>query len=218
MAEPTPTPTPTPTPVGDDGGKKFTQEELNAIIADRLTRQKQQFADYDALKTKAGQWDTYEQTQKTEQQKTQERIQQLEQEAARATQNAKDTMIRAAIEVEAGKQGVAFPGDVIALADMSKVTFDAVTGKVTGAEDAVKTVVSAGRVPLRQPQAPKLDGGAGTGNRPGGTPPPLTPEEISIAQKLGIKPEAYAAQKAAISGTTQQGGTTWLQRGSSSPT
>lgn len=42
-------------------GKTFTQEQLDAIIADRLTRERTKFADYEALKTKASKFDEIEQ-------------------------------------------------------------------------------------------------------------------------------------------------------------
>lgn len=39
-------------------GRTFTQDEVNTIIADRLTRERAKYADYDDLKTKAQQFDT----------------------------------------------------------------------------------------------------------------------------------------------------------------
>ena len=37
--------------------KTFTQEEVNAIVSDRLKRESAKYADYEDLKTKAGQFD-----------------------------------------------------------------------------------------------------------------------------------------------------------------
>ena len=37
--------------------RTFTQEEVNAIVADRLTRERAKYADYDDLKAKAGRTD-----------------------------------------------------------------------------------------------------------------------------------------------------------------
>lgn len=38
--------------------RTFTQDEVNAIVADRLTRERAKYADYDDLKAKAQQFDT----------------------------------------------------------------------------------------------------------------------------------------------------------------
>ena len=49
--------------------KIFTQAELNAIVADRLSRERGKYADYEALKTKAAQFDAAQEAGKTELQK-----------------------------------------------------------------------------------------------------------------------------------------------------
>src|SRR5438874_2404637 len=46
--------------------KTFTQAELDAIVGDRLKRQKSQFADYDDLKARAAKLDEFEKSQQTE--------------------------------------------------------------------------------------------------------------------------------------------------------
>lgn len=46
--------------------KTFTQEELDAIIAERLGRERQKYADYDSLKQKAGKYDEQQEANKTE--------------------------------------------------------------------------------------------------------------------------------------------------------
>ncbi|WP_078390716.1 hypothetical protein [Shouchella patagoniensis] len=42
-----------------DETKTFTQEEVNALIADRLSREKKKFADYEDIKAKAAQFDEH---------------------------------------------------------------------------------------------------------------------------------------------------------------
>jgi hypothetical protein len=42
---------------GATGGKTFTQQEVDAIVRDRLTRERAKYADYDDLKTKAAEAD-----------------------------------------------------------------------------------------------------------------------------------------------------------------
>lgn len=54
------------------GEKTFTQSELNAIIADRLSEVKEKYADYDDLKVKAQKFDEAEEASKSELQKATE--------------------------------------------------------------------------------------------------------------------------------------------------
>lgn len=53
--------------------KTFTQAELDAIVGDRLKRDRAKFADYDALKEKAEKYDALEEASKSELQKAIER-------------------------------------------------------------------------------------------------------------------------------------------------
>lgn len=50
----------------NDGGKTFTQADLDRIVAERLNREKSKFADYDDLKTKAGKFDQIENENKSD--------------------------------------------------------------------------------------------------------------------------------------------------------
>ena len=112
---------------------------------------------------------------------------------ARATQ----TLIRSAFIAEAAKQGATHPADVYALADTSGVEVGE-DGTVAGVTEAVKALVDSGRIPLAgRQQAPKLDGGAGSGER-SGAQVKLTAEELEIARKMHITPETYAKNKAAM--------------------
>lgn len=66
------------------GGDAFTpittQDELNAVIKDRIARERAKFADYNDLKTKAARLDTLEKANQTEAQKSAERLATLERE------------------------------------------------------------------------------------------------------------------------------------------
>ena len=53
--------------------KTFTQAEVDAIVGDRLKRDRQKYADYDALKEKAEKFDAMEEANKSELQKAIER-------------------------------------------------------------------------------------------------------------------------------------------------
>lgn len=62
----------------EETGKTFTQDEVNAIVKDRLTRAGAKYADYDALKEKADKFDQLEEANKTELQKATERADALQ--------------------------------------------------------------------------------------------------------------------------------------------
>lgn len=76
------TETTAPKPEDTGGNSGFTppatQEELNRIIADRISREKAKFADYNDLKTKATQFDELAEAQKSETQKALERAEAAE--------------------------------------------------------------------------------------------------------------------------------------------
>ena len=70
-----------------EGSRTFTQDEMNAIIADRLGRERAKYADYEALKDKAAKYDAAEEASKTELEKAQEK--------ARTLQAKIDSMVKA---------------------------------------------------------------------------------------------------------------------------
>lgn len=182
---------------GQQPGKMFTQAELDAIIAERLSRQKAQYADYADLKAKAQKWGEVEEAQKSEAQKLAERAAKAERERDEAQQRSKARLIRAAFVAEAAKAGAAHPEDVFALADTANVKLDD-DDNVTGVAEAVQAVIAAGRVPTLQAQrAPSLDAGAGGGKRASEQERiALTDAELEQARKLRITPEQYAKNKA----------------------
>lgn len=63
----------TPAAEGQQTERTFTQAEMNAIIADRLNRERTKYADYDTLKSKAAQFDAAEEASKSELQKANEK-------------------------------------------------------------------------------------------------------------------------------------------------
>lgn len=63
---------------GNQAERTFTQDEMNAIIADRLSREKSKYADYDELKAKALKFDEAEESSKSELQKQTERADKLQ--------------------------------------------------------------------------------------------------------------------------------------------
>ena len=136
---PSPEPTPKPDPAKPDPEPKtFTQAELDAIVGDRLKRQKAQFADYDDVKAKASKYDEIEQQSKTELEKVQAERDAAVKVAADAADRARREALRSAIVAEAAKAGAVAPEQVVALLPAGAVTVND-DGTVEGAADAVKT-------------------------------------------------------------------------------
>lgn len=64
--------------------KTFTQEQLDAIISQRLSKERERFAGFDELKSKAGKFDELQEEGRSEQEKMTERLTAAEQRAASA--------------------------------------------------------------------------------------------------------------------------------------
>lgn len=60
--------------------KTFTQDELNAIVADRLGREKSKYSDYEEIKAKAAKFDESQEATKSEIEKATEKANQLQAE------------------------------------------------------------------------------------------------------------------------------------------
>lgn len=179
-----------------EGQRTFTQQELEAILADRLSREREKFADYAELKEAASQWREHQEAQKTELERMQGQLADLQAERDRAQQMANDRLIEAALVAEANRRGFANVEDAIALADYSAITITD-DGRVEGAGEVVKSLADSRPYLIGKRQAPGLDAGAGGGERATETVR-LTAEEIETARKMRISPEAYAKQKAKI--------------------
>ena len=177
-----------------EGERRFTQQELDALIRDRLARERSKYSDYDDLKDKAAKADEYEEAQKSELQKAQEAVEKAEQREKDALERANERLIRAEFIAAAAKLKASHPGDAFALADRSAIEISE-GGKVSGVEEVVKQLVESGRLPTTEkPKAPNLDGGSGSGERAGDSKP-LSAEEKAMAKKLGLTPEQYADGK-----------------------
>lgn len=82
--------------------RTFTQDEMNAIIRDRLSREREKYADYDALKDKAQKFDAAEEASKSELQKAQERAESLQAQLNALTQAAEVQKVRTKVATEKG--------------------------------------------------------------------------------------------------------------------
>jgi len=177
-----------------DKGRTFTQDELNAVVSDRLRREREKYADYDDLKAAKARLDGIDQERLTELEKVQKRADDAEKERDVARQRAQDTAIRAALAMEAAKAGALHPEDAFQLADLSSVTIGD-NGDVQGATEAVAELLKGNRLVLKGRAAPGLDAGAGTGDRTSERKPMLTADELEVAGKMGLTAEEYARGK-----------------------
>lgn len=174
---------------------RFTNEQVEAIVEQRLARERKKYADYADLQEQAKKWAEFEESQKSELEKAQEAAERAQRERDIALQNANDRLIRAAFMAEAGRIHAKHPEDAYLLSDLSNVVITE-DGNVAGVSEAVEALVADGRLPTEgRPSAPKLDAGAGSGERTNERPVKLTDEELQIARKMGIPPEDYAKYK-----------------------
>ena len=174
-----------------DQGRTFTQEELNAIIAERVGRERAKYGDYDDLKAAADQLKQLEDAQKTELENAQAAQARAEAAAQQAIQQANEKLMRAAFIAEAAKLGAAHPEDAYALANKTLVQIGD-DGAVQGVVESVAALVQAGRLVMSgKKSAPNLDAGAGGDGKPPASAQ-LTPEQLEFARKLRISPEDYA--------------------------
>lgn len=82
--------------------KTFTQTELDAIVTDRLKRERAKYEDYEAMKEKAEKFDKMEEANKTELQKAIERGDALENELNSLKKAEELRRMREAISAETG--------------------------------------------------------------------------------------------------------------------
>lgn len=82
--------------------KTFTQAELDAVVKDRLKREREKYSDYEDLKAKAAKFDEAEEANKTELQKVTERAKALEDELNGLKEAEKLRAMRAEVAKETG--------------------------------------------------------------------------------------------------------------------
>lgn len=174
MADPAEPTTPEGAAAGGEGGsqtpapevpaedKTFTQADLDKIVKDRLERERQKFADYTDLKSKAQQLDELKEANKTDQEK-------LEGRATKAEQRATELETKLArYEVAAEKN---LPGELAEFLTGSK---EEMAAKADTLLERLKTDDD-------PPKVPGFDGGVRD------TPPPeQKPEDAHNALVLAL--------------------------------
>lgn len=83
-------------------GKMFTQAEVNAIVVDRLNRERERYAGFEELKEKAEKYDASLEAEKSELQKAQERAAELQAKLDAMTTADKLRQMREKISAETG--------------------------------------------------------------------------------------------------------------------
>jgi len=90
------------TPAAQPGVKTFTQAELDAIVADRLARERAKYPDYESIKAKAAKYDAAEEAGKSELQKANERAAALKTELESLKKANQLRELRASVAKEKG--------------------------------------------------------------------------------------------------------------------
>lgn len=176
---------------GDVQVETFTQQQVDAIIGQRLIREREKYGDYDQLQEQAEKWQQAEAARLTELERLQARVKTADSEKQQALQRAEQHLVRAAFMAAAAAVGAAHPEDAYSLADKVGIKV-AEDGKVTGATEAVEQLVRGERLVMRgKPNAAKLNGGAGSGKRLDSKHTDPTAEQLAAAQKMRLSIEDY---------------------------
>lgn len=144
----------------------FTQADIDRIVADRLTRERQKFADYDDLKSKAAKLTDLEKAQMSEAEKQAARVAELEAQIAQAQADAQAQMkaanrrlIQSALVAEATAARFHKPEDAYRFVDMDALKVDD-AGNVSGAKDAIKTLAKERDYMVNTGTAPDINAGS----------------------------------------------------------
>ena len=84
------------------GQDSFSQEQVDAIVRDRLAREREKYKDYNDLKSKAAEYDKQKEASKTELQKAQEQAEALRKELSGLKEQEKVRSIRTKVSGETG--------------------------------------------------------------------------------------------------------------------
>jgi multidrug efflux pump subunit AcrA (membrane-fusion protein) len=164
---------------GGDPGKTFTQEELDRIIAERLKREREKYADYDQLKKDAEELRKRREAEMSEAEKAK-----AAKEEAEAKLKAKEAELEALRLEQLRTRLVTEAGLPIALASRVRGT----------TEDEIKADIEE----LKKLVGPAGKGPVGSGTNPAGAPQknPWATETLNLTEQARILREnpALAAQ------------------------
>lgn len=114
---------------GGDKPKTFTQEELDAIVTDRLGRERKKYEGFDDIKKKAARLDELERAQQSEVEKREQRIKELEgvvtqAQARERSYNLRDAITDTVAATDFGHTLQASPSRVVRLLDPDAIEWD----------------------------------------------------------------------------------------------
>lgn len=192
---------------GDQGARTFTPEqqaEMDRIVGERAVRAKQSaigdllkelgVEDVGALKRQLDAQREAEEAEKTELEKAQERLAEMERQQRESDAATRDRLIRAEIRMQAAQMGFRNADIAYAAADLSAVDIGE-DGEVSGVKDALESLAKAEPYLVGEPKppAPGTDGGKGSPPQSGGVA--LTPQQeqfIRDAEQRGFKVDRNA--------------------------
>jgi len=126
----------------DKGERLLTQAEVDAIIRERLGRERAKYTDYDDLKKAASKLHEIEESQKSETQKLQDALNAAQAAAAQAETRRVEALVRSVVVAEAAKAGFADPGDAtgfLKLSDFKIGDDDSVAGVAEAIAELAKS-------------------------------------------------------------------------------
>jgi|SRR3990172_7856475 len=164
---PTPEVPPTPPAAQPPAPEKtFTQAELDAIVRDRLKREKEKFADYDQLKTAATKLAEIEQSQLSETEKLTRKLAELETAKTQAETRARETLIRSKVISEAARLNFNDPEDAYNFIKITEIEF-ADNGEPKNVAELVKVLAESRKYLIKSTNpALAIFNPAGGGNAP----------------------------------------------------
>ncbi len=177
-----------------------SQAELDAIIKDRLARERGKYKDYDDLKRKAGEYDKLADSQKSDMERLTGDRDNWKSQAEQHSAKALKALRKSAVVAEAARQGAANPSLIFSLVDQDSLEVDG-DDNVSGVTEAVKALLDnepylrGSKVKNMNPN--DVDGGTRTDGS--GTPGTFTRTQIRDPNFYRQhEKEILAAQKAGL--------------------
>ena len=147
----------TPAAEGQQPERTFTQAEMNAIISDRLSRERSKYADYDDLKAKAQQFEAAQEAGKTELQKANEKAAKLQAQLDTLTKANTLRELRSKVAAATGVPAELLSGD----------TEEACTAQAQAILDDPRMILVS--LKFAQPGYPSVRDGGEVRNKPTGS-------------------------------------------------
>lgn len=183
---------------GSGEPRTFTQDDVNRLMGQTRAEERGKYADYEALKTKAAQFDEHQKAAMTEADRIKAERDQYKTAAEQAEQRATQTAIAAEIRVRAAAKGIIDPDAALALVDRAGIVLK--DGKVDGVDTALDALVTAKPYLKGQAGAPNINGSGGQTAPKAVT---LTPEQKLAARYLFSSLTPDKAEEAYMKGLKQ---------------